>query len=136
MAALEQRGGRSISEVQQAFADGRPIVLGPRALGPCFAPTRSHFSQSLLGFEYEAAAAPSAQVTVSRVSPVSPAFAAGVRPGMLLQSLSYTPYDATRPIQVQLVDGRTFEYDAATRSVPGVAWKRIPGVRDEQCPPL
>jgi hypothetical protein len=114
--------------VQQAFFEGQPIVLPARALGPCFARTRTRFAETELGFEYEAGSA-----LVTRVDENSPAFSVGLRSDVRLERILHTPYDTRRPIRVYPAGQAALEYFGRVRSVAGVGYERVPGVRDEDC---
>jgi hypothetical protein len=94
-------------------------------------PTR--FVESRLSFVLERSAEPAAPLRVTAVDPASPAEVAGLRPDTLLRRIEHVPYDPRRSIRLTLQDGLILEYRGSEARVPGFAWRRVPGVKDERC---
>lgn len=133
-AALEGAGGAAAVRVHEAFlaSGARPLLLPSNAFGACFVREPTRYVESLRGFQLE----PQARGEVQRVlavDPRSPAEAAGLQAGALLQRLEHVPYDPQRPLRVVLQDGKSLEYRGAEGRVPGHAWRRVRGVKDDQC---
>lgn len=132
--ALEEAGGVAALRVHEAFiaAGTRPLLLPSNAFGACFVREPTRHVQSVRSFQLEPGAAGQAQ-RVLAVEPRSPAEAAGLRAGASLQRIEHVPYDPQRPLQLLLQDGTRLEYRGAEAWLPGYAWRRVRGVKDDQC---
>jgi hypothetical protein len=133
--ALEGAGGAAALSVHDAFLGapaGRPLLLPSNAFGACFVREPAHYVQSLLGFQLEERAdGPALRVTA--VAAASPAAAAGLKADTLLQRIEHVPHDPERPIRLLLQSGSPLEYRGAEARVPGHAWRRVPGVKEDRC---
>jgi hypothetical protein len=133
-AALESAGGAFAVEVHEAFlaAGERPLLLPSNAFGACFVREPTRYVESALSFQVEERSG-SALLRVTAVAPASPAAAAGLQPGALLQRIEHVPYDPQRPIRLVREDGSALEYRGAEERVPGHAWRRVPRVKEDEC---
>ncbi|MEY4550304.1 MAG: hypothetical protein RL685_6499 [Pseudomonadota bacterium] len=146
-AALESAGGSAEKKkgspkqgspavrAHEAFlaAGARPLLLPSNVFGPCFVREPTRFVESRLSFVLERSAEPAAPLRVTAVDPASPAEVAGLRPDTLLRRIEHVPYDPRRSIRLTLQDGLILEYRGSEARVPGFAWRRVPGVKDERC---
>jgi hypothetical protein len=130
--ALRSAGGPPALRSEEEFARGEPVLLASAAFGPCFTRERTRYAESTLGLPDEANA-DHLPWTLATLDPSSPAFAAGLRPGVVVQAIDHVSFEADRPIRLLLADGGRIEYLGPRHTVPGYAWKRVPGVRDEVC---
>jgi len=130
--AVRSAGGAGAVRSQEEFAQGQPVLLPSAAFGPCFRRERTRYPESRLGLPGEENA-DHLPWTLTTLDPGSPAFAAGLRAGAVVQAIDHVPYDATRPIRLSLADGSRIEYLGPQTLLPSYAWRRVRGVQDDLC---
>jgi predicted metalloprotease with PDZ domain len=130
--ALRSAAGAPALRSEEEFSRGQPVLLAGTAFGPCFSRERTRYAESTLGLPDEANA-DHLPWTLTTLDPSSPAFAAGLRPGAVVQAIDHVSFDAERPIRLVLADGSRIEYLGPRRTVRSYAWKRVPGVHESLC---
>ncbi len=93
-------GDVPLRDITRQADQGDAPVFGPAALGPCFVGQRVASATWRLGFD----AASLGNRVVSGVEPGGPAYAAGLRDGMVLTGHLLVPGDPTQAVQLKVMD--------------------------------